>query len=227
MKTKILLALVSVAAAGLSYGQTLVTQTLYFSGVPDFETPLVFSKYAGNASDIQNVSIDYDLTISGGQFVVDNDADTPAEVAVKFGARLDATSLQVTMLNHAFSAIINDVEATNQAQYLLTPNFGDGLNDYDPTPTDGAVLVGATVNEAGGDDVHPLFWSQYAGGGTFTVNVKASQIGSLSYNSGVETATTPVVANGSITVSYLVVPEVSSSVLLGISALGLAFRRRR
>ena len=226
MKTKILLALVSVAAAAVSNGQTLVTQTLYFSGVPDFETPLVFSKYAGNAADIQNVSIDYNLTIEGGQFVVDNDADTPAITNVKFGASLDATSAQVKMLNSAFFAIINDVEATNQATFVLTPNFGDGLNDYDSTPTDGAVLVGNTVSNSGGDDVHPFFWSQYAGGGTFTVNVKANQVGSLSYNSGVETATTPVIARGSITVSYLV-PEASSAALLGLSALGLAFRRRR
>jgi hypothetical protein len=225
MKTKILLVLASVAAAGLSNSQTLVTQTLYFSGVPDFETPLVFSKYVGNVADIQNVSIAYDFTINGGRFVVDNDADTPANVKVKFGAVLDATS-SVTMLNNAFTAIINDVEATNQATYDLDFNVGDGLGDYDSSGPDGAVLVGSTVTSTDGDDVNPLFWSQYAGGGTFTVNVKATQLGSLSYNSGIETATTPVVASGSITVSYLV-PEASSAALLGLSALGLAFRRRR
>jgi hypothetical protein len=226
MKTKLLLVLVSIAAAGLSNSQTLITQTLYFSGVPDFETPLVFSKYVGPVAHIQNVSIAYDFTINGGRFVVDNDADTPATVNVKFGAVLDASSTDVRMLNNLFTEIINEVEATNQATYELSKNYGDNLNDYQSTGPDGAVLVGATVNKTGGGDVNSIFRSQYAGGGTFTVKVKTSQIGSLSYNSGIETATTPVVASGSITVSYLV-PEASSAALLGLSALGLAFRRRR
>ncbi len=226
MKTKILLALVSVAAAAVSNGQTLVTQTLYFSGVPDFETPLVFSKYAGNAADIQNVSVSYNLTIEGGQFVIDNDSANTASTTANFGAKLSATSVQVNLLNSAFSAIINDASALNSGSFVLAPNTGDGLNDYDPTGPDGTILVGNTVSTSGGDSVNSLFWSQFAGAGTFTITAKASQVGSLTFNSGVETATTPVTASGSITVSYLV-PEASSAALLGLSALGLAFRRRR
>lgn len=226
MKTKILLTLVSVAAAGLSQGQTLQTQTLNFSGVPTFDAPLVFNKYHGNASDIIDVIISYSLVIEGGQFVMDNDSTTTATTSASFGARLDATSAHVTLLNSTFNAIINDVDAVNSGAYILAPNVGDALNDYDSSGPDGAVLTGSVHSASGGASVNSLFWSQYAGAGTFTINAKASQLGTLSYSSGIETATTPVNASGSITVTY-VVPEVSASALLGLSALGLAFRRRR
>ena len=61
---------------------------------------------------------------------------------------------------------------------------------------------------------------------TRTFSGLPDQVGSLSYNSGLETATTPVNVDGFITVTYTV-PEPSSSALLGLAAIGLAFRRRR
>ena len=79
---------------------------------------------------------------------------------------------------------------------------------------------------SGSGSVGSLFWGGYVGAGTFTVNALSSQFGSLSYNSGIETATTPVLANGTVTVTY-VVPEPSSAALAGLAVLGLCLRRRR
>lgn len=227
MKTLSLLAAAFAAIAGFANGQTLITQTLTFSGVPDFSKPLLFDKYNGPAADLTNVNVSYSLKIEGGQFIIDNDADSPANVTANFGAGLDTTnSSDVHLLDGAFNAIINGVSVTNSETYNLAANFGDGLNDYDPTGPDGAKLMGTTETKSGGADVNSTFLNEFVGAGQFTITAIAKQIGSLSYNSGIETATTPVFASGMITVTYTV-PEPSSTALLGLAAAALAFRRRR
>jgi hypothetical protein len=226
MKTLMTLAVALTALAGFVNGQNTITQTLNFSGVPDFSEPLLFDKYDGPLSALTNVNVSYSITIEGGQFIIDNDANTPASLTANFGAGLGATSSDVTLLDDSFNSIISGVSVINSGTYNLGANEGDGLNDYDPTGPDGAILIGATQNSTGGADVNSLFLSQFVGSGTFTINANANQIGSLSFNSGIETATTPVSAFGSITITYTV-PEPSSTMLLGLAAAGLAFRRRR
>ncbi len=226
MKSLLTVAVASTALIGFATGQNTITQTRSFSGVPDFSQPLLFNKYNGPLSALTNVKVSYSITIQGGQFIIDNDANSPANLTANFGAGLDATSTNVNLLDSSFNAIIDDVSVVNTGTFNLSGNVGDGLNDYQPTGPDGAILVGATKNKTGGADVNSLFLSQFVGAGTYTVNAKANQIGSLSFNSGIETATTPVTAFGTITVTYTV-PEPSSTMLLGFAALGLAFRRRR
>ena len=226
MKTLTTLAVAFAALAGLASGQTTITQTLNFSGVPDFSQPLLFNKYNGPLSALTKVNVSYSITIQGGQFIIDNDANSPANLTANFGAGLDATSTDVNLLDGSFNQIIDDVSVVNTGTFNLSGNVGDGLNDYDPSSPDGALLVGTTKNKTGGADVNNLFLSQFVGAGTYTINAKANQIGSLSFNSGIETATTPVTAFGTITVTYTV-PEPSSTMLLGLAAAGLAFRRRR
>ncbi len=131
------------------------------------------------------------------------------------------------LLTDTFSPIISNLEAVNEATFHLAPNEGDGLGDYDPTGPDGALLIGETVTSSGSGEVGSMFWGGYAGTGTFTIQANASQVGSLSFNSGIETASTPVLANGSITVTYEFIPEPSVALLAGIAGLGMAFRRRR
>ena len=149
-------------------------------------------------------------------------------MTANFGAGLDTTnSPDVHLLDASFNPIIHGVSVTNSATYNLAANVGDGLNDYDPSGPDGAVLAGTTKNTTGGADVNDAFRDEFVGSGQFTITANASQIGRLSYNSGLETATTPVNAFGMITVTYTVVPEPGSAALLGLAAIGLAFRRRR
>ncbi|QTN34389.1 choice-of-anchor E domain-containing protein [Akkermansiaceae bacterium] len=215
------------ASAGFASAQSTIVQTKSFSGVPDFSEPLLFNKYNGLASNLLNVNISYSLTIVGGQFVMDNDANSPASVTANFGATLDATSTDVQLRDNTFNLIVDDVAALNTGTFNLAPNQGDGLNDYDPTGPDGAILVGTTQTKTGNGDVAAMFLGGYVGTNQFTVNAIAKQVASLTSNSGVETATTPVSARGFVTVTYTVVPEPSSSALAGLAALGLAFRRRR
>lgn len=227
MKIPTLIAVAAIAFPVLAPGQTSIVQTINFDGVPDFSAPLVFSKYNGSLANLTDVRVDFNLTIEGGQFVVDNDSPTPATTTVNFGASLSAGSGDVLLLNNSFNPILDNVSAINSQTFSLAPDNGDGLNNYDSAGPDGGVLVGTPKSASGGDSVNPLFWSQYVGPGTFTITASSSQIGSLSYNSGIETATTPVTAKGSITVTYSVIPEPSALGLAALSALGLAFRRRR
>ncbi len=227
MKHLAIIAAAFAATAGFASAQTTIVQTMNFGGVPDFSVPLLFNKYNGPASNLLGVNVSYSLKIEGGQFVIDNDANSPATVTANFGATLDATSGDVQLRDNSFNLIVDDVSALNTGTYNLAANIGDGLNDYDPTGPDGALLVGQTKTKAGNGDVAAMFFGGYAGPGTFTVNAITKQVASLTSSSGVETATTPVSATGTITVTYTVVPEPSSAALLGLAAVGIAFRRRR
>lgn len=226
MKITILSVLACAVSSGFALGQTSIVQTLNFSGVPDFSAPMTFEKFHGNPADLLDVQITFTMNIDGGQFVVDNDSNTVATTTVNFGANLNASSSDVILLNASFNPIFSGASAINTQTFVLGANTGDGLNDYDPTGPDGGKLVGAPQSSTGGDSVNPAFWGGYTGAGTFNISANASQIGSLSYNSGIETATTPVTAGGTITVTY-VVPEPSSVALSALAVIGFAFRRRR
>ncbi len=227
MKKFAMLAAAFAALTSLGHAQTNIVQTKDFEGIPDFSAPLLFAKYNGNVSDIINVNVSYSLSIDGGQFIIDNDADSPANLTASFGASLDARSSDVRLLDDNFNQIIDDVSALNTGSFSLGPNQGDGLGDYDSSGPDGAILVGMPHNTNGGADVNSMFFGDYAGTGNFSINAKADQVGSLTFNSGIETATTPVNVKGFVTVTYTVVPEPSTAALTGLTVLGLAFRRRR
>ena len=227
MRTIPLLAAAFAVLCSSVCGQTLITQTQAFSGVPDFSAPLLFDKYHGPASDILSINVSYSMTIRGGQFIVDNDSSSSATTTASFGARLNASSSEVALVDFSFQPIIQGVMVTNTQTFNLGPDNGDGVGNYDSSGPDGGILIGQTRTFSSGRNVASAAFGGYAGPGQFTVTATADQVGSLSFNSGIETASTPVNAEGYITITYNVVPEPSSAALFGLAAIGLAFRRRR
>ena len=117
--------------------------------------------------------------------------------------------------------------ALSSADLNLAPNSGDGALDFDPTPPDGTAVVGQSISGSGSQDVNALFYSQFAGGGTFDLAIDVSQVVDFGQSNGVEFAFAPVQAGGSVTITINLVPEPSVGLLSMIGIWLLAMRRRR
>ncbi len=205
-----------------------LTQTFTFGpDTPIYTDVLTFQKYGGNAADITSINISYDMDISGGQMIADNDSPTPQSFSIAFGADGSASSNDVTLLDTAFQPIFSNLSVTNSADLNLAPNSGDGALDFDPTPPDGTAVVGQSISGSGSQDVNALFYSQFAGGGTFDLAIDVSQVVDFGQSNGVEFAFAPVQAGGSVTITINLVPEPSVGLLSMIGIWLLAMRRRR
>ena len=213
-------------------GATQVTQEKSFNGVPDFEKQLTFAKMNFTCPNcVMNwIRIDLILNVTGGQYVIDNDADSPASGSFSFGGKANISSTDVSLLDGSFNPVVGTVTAGHTDTFSLDPNFGDGPGDYSPNPPDGMVYIGGTETDSKFGYINSLFFNQYIGVGTFDIDVDATQWAMFSGSSGLETAITPVTANGKVIVTYdyTCVPEPGSLMALagGLGMLGLIRRRR-
>ena len=208
--------------------QTVISETKAFGpDVLSFNDILNFDQYDGDLADILSVEWCYSLTVDGGQLIMDNDSSSPAHVDAMFGADLSVTSTDVNLLDPSFNPLFSDVQSATTGSFDLAANVGDGIGDYDPTGPDGATLAGQLVTSTGSGSVNSAFWSQYLGTGSIALDIQADTLSSIGSVGGVEIASTPGTANGTITLKVTVVPEPSSSVLLLGGLLGLVTRRRR
>ncbi len=213
-------------------GATQVTQTKNFSGIPDFGKSLTFAKMNFTCPNcVMNwIKVDLILDVTGGQYVIDNDADSPASGSFSFGGKAAISSSDVTLLDVSFNPVVGTAAAGHTDTFSLAANFADGPGDYSPNPPDGMVYIGGTETDSKSGYINPMFFSQYLGIGTFDIDVLATQWATFSGSSGLETAITPVSASGSVKVTYdyTCVPEPSSIMALvgGIGMLGLIRRRK-
>jgi len=234
MKSTTLLALACLAPATAWSQSTVITQSQSFGpNVLSFNDTLNFAAYSGSASDIFSVEWNYELNVDGGQLIIDNDGNTAATVNASFGADLTVGGGSLTLLDSAFSPIfLNASTAANQA-FNLGPNSGDAISDFDPTGPDGATLTVQNATSTGGGFINSTFFSQYANG-AINIDVLADTLSDIGSVGGVELASTPPTANGTITLKITlddsqvppVVPEPSSALLGGLGLLALARRKR-
>ena len=226
MKTFYALFLGTVMMSASAFGQ--LSQTATFSGTPDFSQSLTFNKYTGNLSDLIGITVSYSLNIAGGSYSVDNDSPVSVNnIQASFGANLSLSSSDVALLTSNFQPVITNANALNTATFNLGPDQGDGTATFSTSPIDSATLYGKDATTSGSGSIGNFAWSQFVGAGTFNINALASQQGSLSYNSGISTLSTPLDAKGTVTVTYLTVPEPSGSLLLGLTCAGALLRRKR
>lgn len=221
-------AAIVVAVSGAAARADIITQTVPFGPeIPNFDETLTFEQFHGNLADLISVHVQFDMSISGGLLVVDNDAPTPAVVDVQLGAEGDLSSLDVALLDLTFQPVTGTVTLATGAMFNLGPQVGDGTNDFDPTPPDGATHVGGVDSDTGMGFINPVFFAQYVGAGTYDILVSTDQLLDYGSVSGVEVAFVPVSAEGTVTITYEYVPEPATAGLLSLSLLALRKRRVR
>jgi len=219
---------VSITAAGAYQ----VTQTKSFSGIPDYTSPsLTFNKANVGAGTLNWVKVILTLNCDGGQYVLDNDADSAASGSFNFGAKgYILNDGGMPMVDGSYASVVGTVYAGYSSAFSLAKNQGDGSGDYSPLGPDGMVYVGGPQTMTNQGFVNSGLISAYAPAGTFDMTVKSEQWANYSGSSGIEVAITPMTANGTLTIIYDItpVPEPSSIVALlgGIGMLGLLRRRR-
>ena len=228
-----LFAVMVVLALAISIaGATQVSQTKVFSGIPDYERTLTFAKMNFTCPNcvLNWIKVDLVLNVTGGQYILDNDAETPASGTFNFGGQAFIVGSDVPMIDASFNPVVGNVQAGHSGVFNLTANVGDGPGDYSPDPPDGMIYIGGAETDSASGFNNSVVFAQYLGIGTFDVKVGTSQWANYAGASGIEYAANPVSADGSLTITYdyTCVPEPSSIVALlgGVGMLGLIRRRK-
>jgi len=204
----------------------VITQTKDFDGIPNMTGSLNFNQFNNSGGlTLQSIEVSLALQTSGGNLKLDNDSTSPASGTFEFGAKGNLSSTDVVLLNSLFSPVPGEVSAIYSQVFNLAANVGDGPGDYDPTPPDGLLYCGGTINKSLSGYVTSPVW--YAGTkgfvGTGTYNISYTVYQWLDYGSigGIEYAAIPGSVNGNVTVVYNYIPEPTTLLLLGLGAVML------
>ncbi len=224
--------------AGVMLGSAVVgnavpiSQTKAFSGQPNISPTLTFDQFDDSAPgvDLTSVEIIFNLDISGGQLVLDNDASQAASGTFVFGSQGSLSSTDVILLDVTVVHIPADLTITTGDAFNLDPNIGDGPGDFDSTSPDGLLYNGDIASDSSSGLVGAAFFTMGAKGyiGTGTYDITADLIQWLNYGgvSGIEFAVSPVTASGSVEIIYTYVPEPATIAMLGLGSLFFVRKRR-
>jgi len=215
------------AFAAASHASTISYMANYGPAVPNYTQTLALDKFHGNLADLLSVQFKLTLHIDGGFLCVDNDGADPATVTVNLGATAAITSVEVTLLNNLFQPVTGTASASSGDMFNLAGDNGDGAFNVDCSAPDGATHTGGMASDLKSGFINSLFHSQYVGLGQFHVDLNAMQILDFGSVGGVEGAFSPVMADGTVMVTYVFVPEPATFGLLALGSLFLRRTRRR
>ena len=227
-------AILSLIAAGMSQGATLV-QTQNYSFVPNGSQNLTFNKFNPAWGTLTSITVATSLTKNGGSIAGDNDSATTATVdfTSEVWGNISSTAVQLKDSGGAkiVGATIGDLDALDTTTITLGATSGDATNQFNVTgQSDYASFSGPLNTVTTSDSVGSSYWSGYSGTGTYIVKMNATNASSISQVSGVQYAVVAPSVYGSVTVTYnyiATVPEVDVSLLGLIPACVFLTRRRR
>ncbi len=221
----------------------ILTETQYFSGIPDFNSPMEFTYWNADWGVINAIYVEMGLYVFNGALRVDNDAGSGSSSTVEFGAEGQVTSPDVGMFTATFQRPVQEVLATTSGSLNLTADDGDaevgGTGNYSNQGTDFGEILGAPAFTLGGGNVGAIFFNSFIGVGTYTVVAEVDQYANLGSFGGAQQQIDPLSSTGfvSITFDYTgdgpptpglgLVPEPASiALLLSSMAILLSARRR-
>jgi hypothetical protein len=209
------------ACAGAASANTFVeVQELPFSGTPDFVETLNFQKAGELRSEaLKSVTIEFELSISGGSFSVDNDGDEAGGVTVTYGAN---GFLSSDLLIPALAVNPANVGMFNLAADDEHPG-GEPVFTGDGGP-DEASLPGAMETQS--NSTSTLLLSEFAGLGDFDIDVNANQSTNITGLGGIAFSGSLLAADGFVRITYEYVPTPGAAALLGLAGFA-GLRRRR
>ncbi len=209
-----------------------ISQTKPFSGQPNISPTLTFNQFDDSAPDVNltGIEIIFNMDISGGQLVLDNDASGPASGSFVFGSKGSLSSTDVSLFDGTPQPIPADLTVTTGSAFNLDPNEGDESGDYDPCAPDGMSYDGGIASENSAGFVGAAFFTTgvkgYTGTGTYDITAELTQWLNYGGIGGIEFSVSPVTASGSVEIIYTYVPEPATIAMLGLGSM-MFLRKRR
>jgi len=184
----------------------------------------------GGTRNLLSVEIKFNLNVNNGTLLLDNDGQAAASGTFEFGAKGTISSSQVPLLNSVYQPVVSELGAFHTGTFNLAGNTGDGddAQNCDPSAPDGMTYAGGLESRSSQGLINPMLISQYAGSGSYNINVEVLQWANFGGQGGIAYTVLPLTSNGNVEVnySYEVVPEPATVGLLLLGGLGMIRRKK-